>query len=68
MRMTNLLTGEIEIICDTIPKTIYIDGGFSDNKIFLAILKKQFPHQKIKAKPASFACALGAAQLIAESE
>ena len=66
--LTDLLTGEIEIICDTIPKTIYIDGGFSDNKIFLAILKKQFPHQKIKAKPASFACALGAAQLIAESE
>ena len=65
--LTDLLISEIDVICEILPKTIYIDGGFSDNKIFLALLKKQFPHQKIKAKPASFACALGAAQLITQT-
>ena len=65
--LTDLLISEIDVICETLPKRIYIDGGFSDNKVFLALLKKQFPQQKIKAKPASFACALGAAQLITKS-
>ena len=65
--LTDLLISEIDVICETLPKRIYIDGGFSDNKVFLALLKKQFPQQKIKAKSASFACALGAAQLITKS-
>ena len=62
--LINLLTNQIDVICETLPKKIYIDGGFSDNKIFLTLLKKKYPQQKIKAKPASFACAKGAAQLI----
>ena len=65
--LTDLLISEIDIICESLPKRIYIDGGFSDNKIFLALLKKQFPQQKIKAKPASFACALGASQLMTQT-
>jgi len=64
--LTDLLKVEIDVICETLPKRIYVDGGFSDNKIFLALLKKQFAHQKIIAEPASFACALGAAQLITQ--
>ncbi len=62
--LIDLLKVQIFVICETLPQKIYIDGGFSDNKIFLMLLQKQFPDQKIKAKPASFACALGAAQLI----
>ena len=58
----------MKILQKTLPKKIYIDGGFSDNKIFLALLKKQFPSQKIKAKPASFACALGAAQILGQDQ
>ena len=65
--LTDLLISEIDIICETLPKRIYIDGGFTDNKIFLAFLKRQFPQQKIKAKPASFACALGASQLMTQT-
>ena len=62
--LIDLLTNQIDVICETLPKKIYIDGGFSDNKIFLTLLKKKYPQQKIKAKPASFACAMGVAQLI----
>ncbi len=62
--LIDLLKIQIDVICNVLPQKIYVDGGFSDNKIFLALLKREFPHQKIKAKPASYACALGAAQLI----
>ena len=65
--LIDLLISKIDIICETLPKRIYIDGGFTDNKIFLAFLKRQFPQQKIKAKPASFACALGASQLMTQT-
>ena len=65
--LMDLLTSKIDIICETLPKRIYIDGGFTDNKIFLAFLRRQFPQQKIKAKPASFACALGASQLMTQT-
>ena len=68
MELIDLLKEQIDVICETLPKKIYIDGGFSDNKIFLALLKKQFPSQKIKAKPASFACALGAAQILGQDQ
>ena len=68
MELIDLLKKQIDVICETLPKKIYIDGGFSDNKIFLALLKKQFPSQKIKAKPASFACALGAAQILGQDQ
>ena len=59
-----LLKLKIDVICETLPSKIYVDGGFSDNSIFLALLEIQFPGQKIKAKPASFACALGASMLL----
>lgn len=59
-----VLKNQIEVICETPPKKIFIDGGFSDNKIFVELLKLQFPQQKIKAKSASYACALGAAIVI----
>ena len=65
--LIHLLKLKIDIICETLPSKIYVDGGFSDNSIFLALLKIQFPHQKIKAKPASFACALGASMLLSEN-
>ena len=65
--LMDLLISKIDIICETLPKRIYIDGGFTDNKIFLAFLRRQFPQQKIKAKPASFACALGASQLMTQT-
>lgn len=64
--LIDLLNDQIRIICDTLPKKIYVDGGFSDNDIFIKMLEKQFPNQKIKANPASFACALGAAMLISD--
>ena len=65
--LIDLLKDKIDIICETPPNKIYIDGGFSDNRIFLALLKIKFPSQKIKAKPASFACALGASMLLSQN-
>ena len=65
--LIDLLKDKIDIICETPPSKIYIDGGFSDNRIFLALLKIKFPSQKIKAKPASFACALGASMLLSQN-
>ncbi|MEK9614228.1 MAG: carbohydrate kinase, partial [Flavobacteriaceae bacterium] len=62
--LIDLLKIQIQVICKKLPKKMYVDGGFSDNKIFLALLKKEFPDQVIKAKSSSFACALGAAKLI----
>lgn len=59
-----LLKKHLAIICKQLPQTIYVDGGFSDNKIFLFLLQKEFPKQKIEARAASFACALGAAKII----
>ena len=65
--LIGVLKNKIQVICENIPEKIFVDGGFSDNKIFVALLKLQFPEQKIKAKPASYACALGAALLIQNS-
>jgi sugar (pentulose or hexulose) kinase len=45
-------------------KTIYIDGGFSRNKIFMTLISKAYPHLKIYAASVTQASALGAALVI----
>ncbi len=65
--LIGVLKNKIQVICEKMPEKIFVDGGFSDNNIFVELLKLQFPNQKIKAKPASYACALGAALLIENS-
>ena len=65
--LIDLLKLKIDLICETLPRKIYVDGGFSDNSIFLSLLKIKFPNQKIKAKPTSYACALGASMLLNRS-
>jgi len=62
--LVELLQDKINVICKILPEEIYVDGGFSDNDIFLEILKSKFTNQKIISKPSSYACALGAAMLI----
>ena len=62
--LVELLQNQINVICEILPKYIYVDGGFSDNNIFIEILKRKFPDQKIKSKPSSYSCALGSAMLI----
>ena len=62
--LVELLQDKVNVICEILPKEIYVDGGFSDNNIFLEILKSKFPDQKIRSKPSSYACALGSAMLI----
>ena len=59
-----LLKCKIDIICEKTPDKIYVDGGFSDNDIFLALLKNQFPEQIIKSDSKSNACALGASMVL----
>lgn len=45
---------------------IYVDGGFSKNKIFMTILAKSFPDKKVFASEVAQATALGAALALHE--
>ena len=45
-------------------KTIYVDGGFSQNKIFMKLLSRAYPGLKVYASSVVQASALGAALVI----
>ncbi|MFC3813245.1 hypothetical protein [Lacihabitans lacunae] len=45
-------------------KTIYVDGGFSKNPIFMHLLAKAFPENAVYASDISQASSLGAAVVI----
>jgi sugar (pentulose or hexulose) kinase len=45
-------------------KTIYVDGGFSQNKIFMKLLAKAYPDKEVYASTVTQASALGAALAI----
>jgi glycerol kinase len=45
-------------------KTIFVDGGFSQNKIFMTLLAEAYPNVKVYAASVTQASALGAALVI----
>jgi sugar (pentulose or hexulose) kinase len=45
-------------------RTIYVDGGFSQNKIFMTLLAEAYPDRKVYAASVMQASALGAALVI----
>ncbi len=45
-------------------KTIFVDGGFSQNKIFMKLLAEAYPDKKVYAATVTQASALGAALVI----
>ena len=61
IELLNLLEEKILILYDEPPKTFFVDGGFSDNDIFLKLLKIKFYNQIIESKPEAYGSSLGAA-------
>ena len=59
-----VLKKSISVIFEEHIKKIYVDGGFSKNKIFIEILKINYPNHKIIINTKSNASSLGAAMLI----
>ena len=49
-------------------KRLYIDGGFSDNDIYIKLLTHHFPNKKILTTDASLGSALGAAIAISKTK
>ena len=61
IELLSLLEEKILILYDEPPKTFFVDGGFSDNDIFLKLLKIKFYNQVIVSKPEAYGSSLGAA-------
>ena len=61
IELLSLLQEKILILYDEPPKTFFVDGGFSDNDIFLKLLKIKFYNQVIVSKPEAYGSSLGAA-------
>lgn len=49
-------------------KRIYIDGGFSDNDVFIKLLSVAFPDVKLRSTTSSLGSALGAAIAISDTK
>ena len=52
------------VLTNTIVKNIYVDGGFSQNKVFMHLLAKTYPQLKVYAASVPQSTALGAALAI----
>jgi sugar (pentulose or hexulose) kinase len=59
-------TRSIDLVLQPNIKTIYVDGGFSRNKIFMRLLAEAYPKMKVYAASVTQASALGAALVIHE--
>ena len=64
LELFQILKKSISVIFDECIKKIYVDGGFSKNKIFIEILKINYPNHKIIINTISNASSRGAAMLI----
>ena len=60
IELLSLLEEKILILYNEPPPTFFVDGGFSDNDIFLKLLKIKFSNQIIKSKPEAYGSSLGA--------
>jgi sugar (pentulose or hexulose) kinase len=54
----------LDLVLQSNVKTIYVDGGFSQNKIFMKLLSQAYPDRKVYAASVVQASALGAALVI----
>ena len=59
--LMSLLEEKILILYNEPPKTFFVDGGFSNNDVFLKLLKIKFYNQVIVSKPEAYGSSLGAA-------
>lgn len=69
MELVELQVAQIKLAMgDQKIKRIYIDGGFSDNDVFIKLLSIAFPDKKLRSTTASLGSALGAAIAISDTE
>lgn len=57
---------KLNLVINEAVQSIYVDGGFSKNKIFMTLLSKELPKQRVYASEIAQATALGAALVIHE--
>ena len=65
--LTCMLKYSVQLVDNTATKTIFIEGGFGDNDVFMNLLANHFPGKKIKVSFLKQATALGAVLQINES-
>ncbi len=69
MELVEIQVSNIELVMGNQDiKHIYIDGGFSDNDVFIKLLSIAFPKKKLRSTTASLGSALGAAIAISDTE
>ncbi len=66
-RIINLLKPKIERVLTPDVKQIFVDGGFSQNKVFMAMLADAFPDVQVTAASVPQASAIGAAMMMDEA-
>lgn len=70
--MIELMELQIQTICKAIGdsdiKTIYIDGGFTDNDVFMKLMSHHFSEYKIMSTQSPLGSALGAAMVISNKK
>jgi sugar (pentulose or hexulose) kinase len=70
--MTELVLLQINSIKDVIGgdsiKRLYIDGGFSDNDLYVKLLSHYFRNMKLRTTDSSLGSALGAAISISDTK
>jgi L-fuculokinase len=59
--LVNLLTVSLDLISIHEVESIYVDGGFAKNKIFMRLLAQAFPKHKVFTTELPYATSLGAA-------
>lgn len=57
---------KIRLVASSNVQNLYIDGGFSRNRIFMELLRREFPSLRIAAAEVGQATALGAAMVLHE--
>jgi len=70
--MTELVMLQIKsiksVVGNDVIKKLYIDGGFSDNDLFVKLLSHNFRNMKLRTTDCSLGSALGAAIVISDSK
>jgi sugar (pentulose or hexulose) kinase len=54
-------TRKIRLVASETPRHLYVDGGFSRNRVFMGMLRQEFPEWTIRAAEVGQSTALGAA-------
>ncbi len=62
-----MLKYSVQLVDNSTTETIFVEGGFASNEIFMNLIANHFPEKKIKASFLHQATALGAALQVNEN-